>query len=70
MKKEPLYNISIRCYYGINYTQHRQIMKLSEIPKWIKAYTYTHPGVLTFSVQIHIKEEVENEDKPPDNTGV
>ena len=72
-RKEKLYNLSIRCYYKENWTNHRQTMKLSEIKKWIDAYIYTHPQVESFSIRVYINEEVEEENapsKPPDTTDI
>lgn len=48
------YDISFRCYFPEqgNYTTHRQAMPLKDIPKWIEAYTFTHPNVESISVKI------------------
>lgn len=55
------YDISFRCYYrgAGNYTTHRQVMPLKNIPKWIEAYTFTHPNVESISVKIWFDEGVE-----------
>lgn len=72
MAKSRLYNCTIRCYYGdTTYNQHRQMLKLSDIEKWIEAYRFTHPHVKSFSVQIVIKEDQKDgENKPPGNTRI
>lgn len=56
------YQLSIRCYFpGVsNYTQHYPEIKLTEIPKWVKAYEYTHPNLQSITVKIWMKED-ENE---------
>lgn len=43
--KKTLFDVSIRCYYPdcIEPTKHFQQLKLSDIPKWIEAYKFTHP---------------------------
>ena len=54
--------ISIRCYYPgkpDNYTQHYPEIKLSELPKWIKAYQYTHPTMQSMSIKMWFKEDEE-----------
>lgn len=70
-KKEILYKISIRCYYENSFTTHKQIMKLSEIAKWIEAYKFTHPNVEGFSIRLFIDEPLEEsyaENKTPDSS--
>lgn len=63
MKQE--YGLSIRCYYGpTTFTQHRQRLKLKDIEKWIAAYQFTHPDVVSITVKIWLKDNeggMENE---------
>ena len=52
------YEFSIRCYFGgapDNYTQHYPEIKLTEIPKWIEAYEFTHSNVQSISVKVWIR---------------
>ena len=52
MKQE--YNVSFHCYYKTqgNITRHMQRMPLKDIPRWIEAYMFTHPEVVSISVKI------------------
>ena len=51
--KNAVFNISIRCHYpNGNQTEHRQDLKLSDIPKWIDAYKFTHPDCKSVSFKI------------------
>lgn len=51
--KNQTYDLSIRCYYpNGNKTEHRQTMKLNEIPKWIEAYKFTHPLCESVTIKI------------------
>lgn len=57
MNKKPTYNVSIRCAYpNGNRTEHRQELKLGDIPKWIEAYTFTHPDVYSISIKVWMKD--------------
>ena len=57
---KPTFNISFRCYYGpADYTTHKQALKLSEIPKWVEAYKFTHPNVKSISIKIWFEEGAE-----------
>lgn len=43
--------ISIKAYYDTGHTSiYYREMYLSEIVTWIDAHTYTHPGVLKYSI--------------------
>lgn len=51
--KKTLFDISIRCHYpNGDQTQHRQTMKLSDIPKWVESYKFTHPNCTAVSIKI------------------
>ena len=51
--KNAVFDISIRCQYSNGeQTKHRQPLKLSDIPKWIDAYKFTHPGCEAITVKI------------------
>ena len=51
--KKVIFSLSIRCYYANgNYTEHHQQMKLSDIPKWIEAYKFTHPDCTSVTVKL------------------
>lgn len=51
---EQKFFVSFRCYYpnGAEPTNHRQELKLSEIPKWIDCYKFTHPACESVTVKI------------------
>ena len=53
------YDLSIRCFYAgsDNYTQHRQSLRLKDIPKWVEAYKFTHPAVQSISIKIWLNED-------------
>ena len=51
--KKAIFSFSIRCYYpNRSNTEHRQDLKLSEVPKWIKAYKFTHPECQSITIKI------------------
>lgn len=51
--KKAIFDLSFRCYYPDGEpTNHRQQMKLADIPKWIEAYKFTHPNCIAVSVKI------------------
>ena len=51
--KKTVFNLSIRCHYPNGEpTQHRQDMKLTDIPKWVEAYKFTHPKCTAVSIKI------------------
>ena len=63
MKETPTYNFSFRCHYPGSdptlpppYTQHRQRLKLTDLPKWIECYRFTHPDCESISVKIWFTE--------------
>lgn len=48
-----MYVISFRCFYangGI--CDKRQELLLSDIPKWIECYIFTHPDCISISVKV------------------
>ena len=47
------YSVSFHCYYQSGEpTRHFQQMKISQIPKWLKAYKFTHPCCKAISVKV------------------
>ena len=51
------YQISFRCYYPDGEpTNHRQELKLKDIPKWIEAYIFTHPNCESITVKVWFNE--------------
>lgn len=56
MKKE--YHVCFRAYYeNGNTTDHHRSMKLAEIPKWIEAYMYTHPCMISLSIKVWLTDD-------------
>lgn len=55
-------HISFRCYYpdGGKCDKH-QVLKLSDIPKWIDSYKFTHPNCSAISVKVWFDEPESNE---------
>lgn len=56
---KQLYDLSIRCYFpgSGNFTQHRQVMPLKDIPKWVEAYQFTHPNCESITIKIWLHDE-------------
>lgn len=51
--KSKEYEISFRCYYeNDTCTNHRQMLQLKDIPKWLESYRFTHPEVRSITVKI------------------
>lgn len=51
--KKTTFDISFRCHYpNGESTNHYQPLKLSDIPKWLEAYRFTHPDCKSISVKI------------------
>ena len=51
------YNVSFRCFYddelGMHYTNHyNPAFNLSDIPRWLDAYKFTHPTCAAISVKV------------------
>lgn len=62
---EKVFSVSFRCYYANgNKTNHRQDLKLSEIPRWIDSYQFTHPHCLSITCKVYFtdneKPEIED----------
>lgn len=57
MKQE--YNMNFRCWFegSGKYTNHHQSMKLEDIPKWIEAYSFTHPSLQSITVKVWMKKD-------------
>lgn len=56
------YIISFRCYYAEpgNYTTHKQELPLIDIARWIEAYKFTHPAVVSISVKVWFNDGEED----------
>lgn len=62
MKQARAYHISIRCYFPDGgFTQHHQVMPLSDIKRWIESYEFTHPTVESISFRMWPKDKEVNE---------
>lgn len=53
------FGLSFRCYFPGegNIVTHYQDMPLKDVPKWIEAYKFTHPNVVSITVKIWLDEE-------------
>lgn len=53
---EQNYTFSFRCYFpndnGVNFSTHYQQLALSDVPRWIEAYRFTHPTCISISVKV------------------
>ena len=56
-KEDAEYIVSFFCYYEENLIKHFQKIKLSDIPLWVKAYSFTHPNVKSISAKIWLDNE-------------
>lgn len=53
MKNERKYHLSIRCYFPDGgSTQHHQVMPLSDVKRWVEAYSFTHPNVESITLKV------------------
>lgn len=56
MELTEKYNVSFRCFYDddpANRTTHfRPAFPVSEIPRWIDAYRFTHPNCVSISCKV------------------
>ena len=51
---EKVISISFRCYYpNGNKTNHKQDLKISEIPRWIDSYKFTHPDCQAITCKVY-----------------
>lgn len=52
--KSKVYTVSLNTYFPGNPkpTKHYQDLTLREIPKWIEAYKFTHPGCEAVTVKV------------------
>lgn len=51
---ERKYDITFRCYFpgaSDNFTIHHALIPVSDIPRWLEAYHFTHPNVRAISVK-------------------
>ena len=51
------YNISFRCFYddetGVHFTTHYCVdFPVTDIPRWIDSYKFTHPNVTSISAKV------------------
>ena len=55
---ERLHRMSVRCFYANteDYTKHFPEIAIDDIPKWVKAYWYTHPNLQSISVKIWMED--------------
>ena len=53
MPNDKIYDISFRCYFPDNgICNHFQAMPLTDIPKWLECYRFTHPNCISISVKV------------------
>lgn len=58
---DKIFSVSFRCYYpNGNKANHYQDLKLSEIPRWIDSYRFTHPLCNSITCKVNFSN---NEDK-------
>ena len=53
--------ISFFCYYpNGNKTEHRQMLRLDQVGRWIECYQFTHPHCEAISCKVWLHNEVQN----------
>ena len=56
MNEQTTYNFSFRCYFPSDedpcYTTHYQRLPLSDVPRWLEAYRFTHPDCVAISCKV------------------
>lgn len=51
------FHLSFQCYYPDGgKSQHYQDLKLSDIPRWIDSYKFTHPNCDSITVKVWFKD--------------
>ena len=57
---QAIYAVSFRCFYGNGVaTNHFQDLPLSDIPRWLDSYKFTHPACISISCKIWFSSEVQ-----------
>ena len=51
--------ISFHCFFENDKVVKYQDLDLKDIPKWIKAYEFTHPNVTAITVKIWFNKQAE-----------
>lgn len=64
---KDVYDCSFRCFFDNDgeqrYSTHYQPLAVSEIPRWVEAYCYTHPTCQSISVKVWLTgDHVEQKD--------
>lgn len=48
-----IYHVNFRCNYpNGNRNDHRRVMDIADIPRWVDAYKFTHPDCISITVKI------------------
>ncbi len=57
--KKDAFRITFHCFFPDDTTPVRktQDLKLSEIPKWVEAYKFTHPNCEAVSIKVWFHDE-------------
>lgn len=53
-KDNRKYHVRFRCFFGgtrENSVDHNAELTLDDIPKWLRAYHFTHPGVHSITMK-------------------
>lgn len=61
--------VCFRCFFGTNWTEHRQAIQLCDIPKWIECYRFTHPECVSISVKVWFADSGETPGSRQQNNG-
>lgn len=65
-RTKEIYNCSFRCYFpsdgGPNFATHFQEIALKDVPRWIKAYHFTHPNCLSICVKVWLTDRYNGDD--------
>lgn len=56
---DQIYHMSFRCYYENGEPcNHYRDLALSDIPRWMDAYKFTHPDCTSITVKVWFNKEV------------
>lgn len=55
--------ISFHCFFDDDKVVKYQELDIKDIPKWIKAYQFTHPNATAITVKIWLKQPDERREK-------
>lgn len=56
-----IYNVSFRCFFPgsdeTRYSTHYQPLPLTDIPRWLDAYRFTHPNCISITAKVWFTDQ-------------